>query len=394
MTNKDKRLAVLICHPVQYYAPIFRELASHFDLHVFYGQRLSPSQQAKAGFGVEFDWDVDLFSGYASSFLNNVSRRPGPDHFLGCDTPEIGRLLKQGRFHALLVIGWYLKCFVQATWAAKRLGLPVLVRGDSHLDMPIGHGKQIAKQAFFPIALRAFDAALYVGERSREYYLHYGYPEKRLFFSPHCVDNEWFAARATGAARQALRSLHGISSDDKVALFAGKLVPFKRPLDLVFAAGILKSQGFDLTVLVAGAGQLAEQMRTSAQSAGVRLIELGFCNQTQMPAALAAADVLVLPSGGEETWGLVANEALASGVPIVVSDRCGCALDLAGDGRVGRIFPVGNIQALASALRTIIQNPPSHEAIASKVASYGIAAATDGIEAAVHSVVNTGRAWQ
>ncbi|HEX5959497.1 MAG TPA: hypothetical protein VFY92_12685, partial [Hyphomicrobiaceae bacterium] len=63
------RLAVLASHPVQYYGPLFRALARTLDLHVYFAHRASPGEQARAGFGTAFDWDVDLTSGYAHSFL-------------------------------------------------------------------------------------------------------------------------------------------------------------------------------------------------------------------------------------------------------------------------------------------------------------------------------------
>src|SRR5215475_12741030 len=121
------RLAVLTSHPIQYYAPLFRALAQVVDLHVLFAHRASPAEQAKAGFGTPFEWDVDLTAGYAHSFLDNVARRPGTDHFLGCDTPDIFRHLRVGCFHALLLSGWHLKTYLQGTLAAKRLGIPIMV---------------------------------------------------------------------------------------------------------------------------------------------------------------------------------------------------------------------------------------------------------------------------
>jgi glycosyltransferase involved in cell wall biosynthesis len=106
---------------------------------------------------------------------------------------------------------------------------------------------------------------------------------------------------------------------------------------------------------------------------------LGFCNQTMMPQAYAAADVLVLPSDGRETWGLVANEALACGLPIVLSDAVGSSPDLAGDGLAGRIFPVSDVGALAHAIGGLVNSPPSSEAIAAKSAAYSLERAAEGI---------------
>jgi glycosyltransferase involved in cell wall biosynthesis len=376
------RLAIIVSHPIQYYAPLFRALARRVDLHVFFGQRLTPAQQASAGFDTPFDWDVDLLSGYASTFLTNVARRPGPGHLLGCDTPEIGARLREGGFDAVLVLGWYLKTFVQATWAAKRLALPVLVRGDSQLATPRGPAIRAAKALAYPPLLRVFDAALYVGQRSRAYYEHYHYPASRLFFSPHCVDTAWFTARATAEAGHALRARLEIAREDKVVLFAGKLLPFKRPLDVVEACA--ETPGAN--VVVAGSGELDAPLRALAASLGVRLHSLGFLNQTKMPAAYAAADVLVLPSTGRESWGLVANEALACGTPIIVSDAVGCAPDLAADGAAGGVFPLGDIASLRQTILTMLNAPPSREAIAARSDAYGLAAAADGVEAALAAV--------
>src|SRR5437016_5506652 len=69
------RLAVVVSHPIQYYAPIFRALAARCEIHVFYGQHLTPQQQGAAGFGTAFEWDIDLLSGFPSTFLHNVSRK-------------------------------------------------------------------------------------------------------------------------------------------------------------------------------------------------------------------------------------------------------------------------------------------------------------------------------
>jgi len=380
------RLAVLTSHPVQYYGPLFRELAKQLDLHVFFAHRASPAEQARAGFGTSFEWDVDLTSGYAHSFLKNVARRPGTDRFLGCDTPKIGRHLHKGRFQALLVMGWHLKAYLQGALAAKRLGIPVLVRGDSHLGTPRSRLKSALKALAYPPLFRLFDAALYVGQRSRAYYAHFGYPADRLFFSPHCVDTAWFSARATPEERLRLRALREISPETIVLLFAGRLVPFKRPLDLVIAAARCKARGVKAEVMVAGSGELESNLEAAAASSGVRLHLLGFRNQSEMPAAYAATDFLVLPSDGRESWGLVANEALACGRPIIVSSACGCAPDLVQDGNVGRTFPAGDPEALADAIGDLAASPPSLSGIAALSRAYSLEAAVAGIGCAVDRV--------
>jgi glycosyltransferase involved in cell wall biosynthesis len=378
------RLAVVISHPVQYYAPIFRELANRVDLHVFFGQRLLPSQQAAAGFGVPFDWDVDLLSGYQSSFLHNAAHNPSPDRYFGCDTPDIGQHLMNGRFDVLLTAGWYQKAHAQAIWSAKRQHMPVIVRGDSQLSTQRNAAKRAIKHITFPRLLRVFDAALYVGERSFKYYRHYHYPLERLFFSPHCVDNAWFREKSTRDARTKLRVEHNIEEATEVVLFAAKLIPRKRPLDIIDAVARLNRAGRNIVLMIAGSGPLSEEMAACAAEMRVRLVPLGFCNQSQMPLAYAAADVLVLPSDQRETWGLVANEALASGLPVVVSDACGCAIDLVRAGSAVRTFPMGDIDALGENIIEVLENPPKKSEIRQISDRFDVKAAVDGIEEAAN----------
>ena len=388
---RSYRLAVLSSHPIQYYGPLFRELAKVVDLHVLFAHRASGEDQARAGFETAFDWDVDLTSGYSHEFLTNVARRPGTDHFRGCDTPGIGAHLRQGQYDAVLVLGWHLKSYLQGLLAAKRLGLPVLVRGDSHLMTGRSLLKRSAKAIAYPPFLRLFDAALYVGERSRAYYRHYGYPAERLFFSPHCVDTAWFAERATDEARAGLRARLGLAPTTTALLFAGRLVAFKRPLDVIEAAALCRARGQDVEVIIAGEGDQRGALVEAAAGAEVPLHMLGFRNQTEMPPAYAAADLLVLPSDSRETWGLVANEALACGRPIAVSDACGCAADLARDGQAGATFAFGNVEALADRIMAMTAEPPNSDAILRLSKSYSIEAAVAGIRLAIGHLQQTGR---
>jgi len=334
-----------------------------------------------AGFGTPFQWDIDLTSGYGHSYLTNTSRRPGTDHYSGCDTPELRCRLREGGFDALLVHGWHLKAYIQALLAAKRLSLPVIVRGDSHLETPRSMFKRVAKEIAYPPFLRLFDAALYVGIRSRAYYEHYRYPSARMFFSPHCVDNNWFFLRATEASRRSLRSSLRIPDDVTVVLFAGRLVAFKRPLDVIAAAARARSNGGNVEVMIAGDGALRSQLTNEAASSRVPLHFLGFCNQSQMPEVYSACDCLVLPSDGRETWGLVVNEALACGRPIIVSDACGCAPDLA----AGHTFPLGDTRALAQRLLAVRASQACCDT-ESLTRTYSIEMASEGIRSAVAQV--------
>ena len=380
------RLCILASHPIQYHAPLFRALASRIEVTVLYAHRQTPEQQGAAGYGAGFEWDIDLTTGFNSRFLHNSAPYPGVDRFDGCSTPEIGAELERENCDALLVMGWNLKVFIQATLAARRRGIPVLVRGDSQLATARSGFRKAVKALTYPLLLRSFEAALYVGERSRAYYRHFGVPDGKLYFVPHCVDATWFASRATPEAGAALRTQRGIGLTEKVVAFAGRLVPFKRPEHLLEAVNLLRNRSRHIHVVVAGSGELEQSLVESAGRLGVRLHILGFQNQTEMPAVYAAADVLALPSDGGETWGLVANEALASGTPVLVSSAAGCSEDFGRDGVAARSYPFGDFRAMADALEEMLQSPPPREAVSALSNSYGIAVAVSGIVNAVAAV--------
>lgn len=261
-----------------------------------------------------------------------------------------------------------------------------MVRGDSHLATPRSWIKRLAKEAAYPVFLRQFDAALVVGEHNRAYWQHYGYPAERMFSSPHCVDTEWFSKRATLEAGSNLRAMAGIRPGTQLALFAGKLVDFKRPTDAVLGVAGARALGAKVELLVAGSGPLDAIIRATAAKHNVPLHMLGFCNQTQMPAVYAAADVLILPSTGRETWGLVANEAVACGLPVVLSDAVGCAPDLIALGRAGRTFPMADVVACGQALNDVLSCPPAKMDIAQVSDRHSIVAAAQGIIAALNAI--------
>lgn len=377
LSGSPCRLTAVLTHPVQYYAPWFRHIAARrpeIELSVLYATQPTPRQQG-VGFGKTFQWDVPLTEGYRCRVVRPAREGESvhSDHFWGLDVPEIGDALAGTEPDVAMICGWYSVTLLRALWTARARGIPALYRGDTHLGNAPGGWRRLAWEAKTRALLGAFDGWLSAGRQTREYLAHFGAPSARVFDAPHCVDNEFFAASAaphqSGAARAAAREAIGLGERDAFAvLFVGKLDPVKRPLDLVRAVARL---GEGAALVVAGAGPLEGACREEAARLGVRAVFLGFVNQSELGRIYAAADCLALPSQsgrldpadpnalaarGEavaqsgETWGLVVNEALATGLPCVVSDEVGCAPDLVTPGETGEIFGAGDVEGLASAL--------------------------------------------
>lgn len=385
------RLAIIASHPIQYHSPWYRKLATYVDLHVFYAHRASAKDQARAGFGVPFEWDIDLLGGYAHSWLPNRARRPGAERFFGCNTPSIRTELRAQRFDAVLVNGWNLLCYWQAVLAARSRHLPVMVRGDSHLLTPRSRFRRGIKRLGYPRLLSAFDAFLSVGCRNTEYLIAYGVSPERIFRVPHCVDNDFFRMSLTSLASDisALRHQHCIPEDATVFLFVGKFLPGKRPLDVLNALDRLKQSYPHVWGLFIGAGPLEKDLRAHAAAHGTPGSFGGFLNQRQIGAAYALSDILVLP--GQETWGLVVNEAMACGKPAIVSDAVGCAPDLIIEGETGFTYHEGDVEQLAECMGRLVGNPPLRGHMArhaeAHISCFSLDAACKGVVRALEFVL-------
>lgn len=387
------RLAVVASHPIQYQAPWFRALASRTDLTVFFCHRQDADGQSAAGYGEPFEWDTPVTEGYPHVWLRNVAKNPNVFRFGGCDTPDVFERIREGRFDACIVSGWYLKSYLQAIRACRWLGVPVLLRGDSQLGTARSALKRAIKYLPYRVLLNSVAGHLYVGEANRRYLVHYGVPDRRLFFVPHVVDDQWFSARALEArstgATEAVRLKLDIPPDACICLFVGRLMDQKRPLDFVDAIA-RASRTRHVVGLVAGNGPLRDAVTDRVRESGAPVQLLGFRNQSALPALYTAAQMLVLPSDGRETWGLVVNEAMASGTPAVVSDAVGAACDLI-QPDTGAAFPLGDVNALADAILRLDESlrarPDRIQAALRQITSrFSALAAADATLAAVSRV--------
>lgn len=386
------RLAIILSHPTQYYSPWFRWLRNHtsLDFRVFYLWDFGVTTRRDPQFGASFRWDTDLLSGYAHEFVPNLAADPGTHHYRGLDNPALTDRLAAWEPGAILLFGYNWRSMQRAFWWARRQGIPLLFRGDSHLlgrDRLPWVRRLLLRQIF-----KRFAAITYVGAANREYFLSLGVPPERLFFAPHSVDHTHFdpsnpAVRQAAAARRAALGLDG----RRVVVFAGKLTEAKQPVALLEAFLVVATPQ-DALVFVGEGPEKAclQQLAAANPAACVRF--LPFANQSEMPAVYALADIFALPSRGfYETWGLAINEAMHLGVPCLVSDRVGCQRDLVKPGETGWVFPADDRIALATALHEALRAPAeelrrlSANALAT-IASYTYRQTTDGLLQAVASL--------
>lgn len=356
-------LAIITSHPIQYQAPLWRELAlAGMKFEVWFLTPHAVAASYDREFGQTFAWDLNLLEGYPYRFLP-ITEGWRLDRFRGIRicTRWADEFRERGVTH-VWVEGWRFLEFWLAVRAAHAACLGVLLRGETHGLAPESAMRRLWKRPLLGWLFRRVDHFLCIGAANRRFYLQYGIARERLVPAPYCIDNARFAAAAAELRprRTELRARWGIEPDAYVVLFCGKLIAKKRPFDLVHAARLEPVlAGRPVHLLFAGDGELAPILRQAlAAPDAPRGTITGFLNQLEIPCALAAADCLVLPSDYGETWGLVVNEALSSGLPAIVSDRCGCAEDLAAPLGTDHVFPCGDTAALARSMAEIASRPP------------------------------------
>jgi glycosyltransferase involved in cell wall biosynthesis len=381
-----RRLTVVMTHPVQYLAPLYallHQAHSDLDLTVVYAVLPTGNQQG-VGYDQSFAWDVPLLEGYCSRVVR--PGRAGDDihssAFAGLDVPEIVSAVRDTRPDVVLLPGWHSSTLVRALVACRAARVPVVYRGDTNLQQgPRGVRRPLWEWRSRAV-LSLFSGFLSVGTLARHYLEELAPEGAPIVDSPHCVDNALFAEgarlRQIPEDRLRLRQRLGASPEHRIALFVGQLESRKAVDELVRASALL---GGRWHVWIAGGGVEELSLRALARHSGASVEFRGFVHQRGLGQLYAAADALVLPSRSE-TWGMVVNEALASGLPCVVSDRVGCAPDLVDD-TTGATFPSGDTAALSRALQRVDQRLEDGwrpaEACEARARRFSLSAAAAGI---------------
>jgi glycosyltransferase involved in cell wall biosynthesis len=360
------RLAVLAGAPVYYQAPLYRRVAAdpRIDFTAIFASDLSAVKPDESGYARPIRWGVESLEGYRSTFLARADRNPSGGGVLALrDVDVVGRIWR-GHYDVVWLHGYHTVTHVLASLAQRSRGGARLYREEQTLLTP----RPVWKSALKSVGLRALFSGsygLFIGTENRRWFEHWGVPPERLFHVPYAVDDLESQVADLRPHQRELRADFGLPLDQPVVLLLGRLIEKKEPLAVLSAFGAV-SHELDASLLVVGSGPLEAAMRERVVTDGIGDVAFaGFLDRTEIARAYAAADVLVLFSS-HETWGLVVNEALSVGLPVVVSDRVGCAGDLVHDGRNGFVVPHDDVAGLAAALRRLIASESTRHAFGSE----------------------------
>lgn len=349
------KLLIFQSHPIQYFSPLYKEMAKSIEMEVVYYSDASLQATFDKGFGQTIQWDIPLLEGYRYSFLKNYSFSKSMDcKWYNAINFAILKKIKTASSQVVLINGWSYFSDWMVIFSAKLFKKEIWVRADNPLSQEQRKGIKAVLKKFI---LRKFlfphiDKFLYVGKESKAFFEFYGAKQHQLIYTPHAVDNTFFQHQHSilEARKSEIKKHLGIPIPSKIILWSAKMISKKRPFDILRAFELLHLKEVHLILL--GDGALRNDLENYIELYSITNVHLkGFINQSFISQYYSIADIFVLTSGFGETWGLVVNEAMNFKLPIIVSDACGCAKDLVEDGGNGGIYTLGDITTLRSILQ-------------------------------------------
>jgi glycosyltransferase involved in cell wall biosynthesis len=242
--------------------------------------------------------------------------------------------------------------------------------------------------------LRMCSGFVAAGQSSRQYFRQFGIPDRLIFTAPDAVDNPFFRTRADAARRDSLALRARLGLPARYFLIVGRLIEIKGVCDLLEAYAKLDGQlRANVSLVFVGDGVAKPELVARARQISPGHVDFrGFLQRDDLPAVYALAEALVFPTH-TDPWGLVVNEAMACGLPVIATDVAGCTPDLVLDSVTGLVVPAKDPVRLAEALSRLVTHPAQAAQMgcqaARKIEDYSPAACANGMAEAALSVRGT-----
>lgn len=260
------------------------------------------------------------------------------------------------KYKLIHVAGWNKPFILFLILISRFFLLPVVVESDTHLNTNTPIFKKIIKRCFYPMLFKFPVFFLPGGTRQAKYLSYYGVKNEKMMNAQMTVDVTYITEYVNSIGvteRDKLRLEYGVQKNDLVFLFVGRLLEYKGLRELIFAIQSIKDMRAKLWIV--GSGELADAIKLATQKFK-QIFYLGRISGDLLWRIYHASDVFVMPSH-DEPWGLVINEAMAAGLPIIVTQQVGCIDDLILEYHHGIIVQQKNVPALSEAMGYMLKNP-------------------------------------
>ena len=343
MNSTKLRYKVAIVAPTCFYyqAGLFRQLAAGAKLDLmgyFCSAEGIIARDVLEMYKVNEDWGVgeELLKGYQSRFLKNFA--PHPSYLkwpLGLINIGIIKEIILSRPDVVVLMSWMNPTWWMALAVCAFFRIPFFYMTDANVHIEPLRSKwkrRLKRMVLGRLLFKLSSGFLCAGTANNHFYRMYGVPENKLFPFAYSwgYDSLSKISAELKPQRDDLRSEFGISEKSIVILYCGRLSTEKNLFHLVESYHQLDHDNKSL--IFVGDGDLRQSLQNHVDQLGAESVHVfGFQNRNQIAKFYAISDVLVLPSV-RETWGIVVNEAMCFGLPVIVSRQVGAGIDLVVDG--------------------------------------------------------------
>ncbi|MFZ0686510.1 MAG: glycosyltransferase family 4 protein [Terriglobales bacterium] len=376
-----KRVAILTEIISPYRIPVFNALAARegIDLKVIFLSETDPTLRQWRIYKDEIRFDYEV--------LRSWRLRGGRLQLLL--NAGLAESLKKFSPHAIVCGGYnYFASWQALRWARCHKVRFILWSESNAQDARSQRRPVEFLKAYFQ---ERCDGFVVPGKSAFEYLRLLGSPADLIFTAPDAVDNAFFATEAEKVRLDPSAYRESFGLPQRFILFVGRLVPEKGVSDLLVAYATLQSEVRHKVGLVfAGDGASRKDLMLRAQQVSPGTVCFsGFAQREDLAALYALAETLVLPTHSDP-WGLVVNEAMACGLPVIVSSVAGCAADLVEDGWNGYVVPPRDGEKLAVAIDSLVRQPDLKRQMGARslerIRSYSPEACAEGLAMAALSV--------
>ena len=353
--NAPFRLGIVFTHPTQHHGPLWRKLNEQPGLSVkvlYLCNENQISGDALLG-GSSQPWDVDVLSGYEYDYLKDLSGRVPSQQEKNVISPELFNSLTPDNFDAIFMQSFVNYSYRLTALLCKLRGIPLIMQNDATImsDGRYSRSRQIVMAILYPWMLNLADYWLSCGDHNEIHLRHYGVADEKIVRGCHPVDGERFEQSIRQNQDEIWKIRQELSGNEDTLIygFAGKYIERKNPFEFIEAIEKAHQRDPRVRGIMIGGGDLESEINQRLSQLGnAEVINLGFVNQAKIPLYYAAIDVFVVTSW-IDPHPLVVSEAMVSGTPPILSDRCGNwgYNDTVRHRYNGLIYPCGNSDVLA-----------------------------------------------
>ncbi len=337
---RKTRVLALFRNPVSYINPLLKEFGKQEEIELLVVFSVKPKE-------VE-DRIPNVTVRYLSGAEHANDRNERSEREYKIIQRDVRDQIKNWKPDVLFIATSY---WSPTTWIAlseaKRKKIPMITRMTVQTGKKRGKWLLLVKKIVVGQYLKNMNAGVYECEKQKEYLLQYGLTADKLFYSPCAVDNKYFRSQYESVNGRQIRNEKGVADDELVLVFVGKLLPIKRPIDILLALEMMPQKMDNIRLYYIGDGELLPELQLKAKEVGKDRVRFtGQLSHEKMIDYLCMADVFLLPSENDASPKAL-NEAMNFDLAVIVSDGIETASELVKENDNGYTYPVGDISALA-----------------------------------------------